>query len=1187
MVYADGSKDLYPAGVNGGRAFLESMTYNSAGGLTHSFYNRARHFAYVKKGEILAVASSAQGIGDGTIWIISPSGMRYSSGNGSVGRIEGAGNMNNRQAELAGPRVGYNPFEIPIDEEGIWMVEFTTPDSTRNNNSIPNIFANDNWEQRADQNIIAAWDVSVRSAGDAEWLAGRVYVNVLNLHMNGGNMANSNRAFFGVNYVLTKDGYYYKVDGNGSIGLKFTYFVNNSGVLNANSTPTYKSSTRGYNARMHDPNSSDIGNEFVTHKIFFTIPNEDLPKVGYSRLGNTWLLNEIQIAKVTNVRIGSSEGTLKHINTKGSVISFETNYAGRYKLTVKSKSTAVDFAPFEIIVQAKVGTNEFVWKGVDGNNNLVPVGNYDIQVSIASVEGEVHFPYFDTEINPNGLRLERYDRVNAIYAPAILYWDDSDIPRGGIPAEHSNPIVNLNGIPSNINGHRWGTYSVTTGAPANNNLFTGSNSFGNNMAMDTWSYAVQVEEYTEKNIIVEVADLEVVSVVADKDTIELNEFVNYKIVVRNNGPSDVTNGKFEYSLPVGFIIDDLKLQMSDCANIGTNVISNNKMEVSLNIKNGCEVEFLLKTHANNLPNITYGLVLSEAGIVRSKGITDPDATWNDIAALEPKSAKEECSPQGCNNIKSNREVFLLEPFNERGQIAVMKTAKHIDQNKSGFQEEGETIEYIFTVKNIGQVNVRDLIILDTLLSKDTIYINDIVLFSNQQYQITLPYTITAEDVQRGIVRNQAQIIGKNPRNFDVKDISGTAFTNNDITTIDIDKRPLFQLKKAVVNKGTGEDGQFTLGDEIKYRFDVKHEGIIGLSEIKLTDTLLFSLEKRFLSDQLSNQTLSFKFSYTITKADIQKGVVENSAIVEGVDAKYGNLLRDTSGNTYADDDKTITVLAKPPVAHVDSIVMYQSQIVNLKILDNDRKGSSKWDRGKIEIIDAPTMGRLDVDGLNVVFSQYNNFESGDDFFTYRIHDNSRLISDITRVSLTILKTMPIAKDDYYVQYYNSGIKVLPTKNDYVEYTDLDVESISVVKYPLSGTLVYIGNGEFTYTSHKTFSGIDEFTYRIMDKNGNWSELATVKIEVSGILIPNVITPNGDGLNDTFEIIGIYQFESIELQVFDRFKNLMYQNSNYKNNWEVNSSVRDGTYFYLLKMNKKGEKPILKKGSILITREMLN
>lgn len=56
------------------------------------------------------------------------------------------------------------------------------------------------------------------------------------------------------------------------------------------------------------------------------------------------------------------------------------------------------------------------------------MGKYEIEVSIASIEGEVRFPYFDMEINPNGLKLERYDRLTESYESAILYWDDSLIP---------------------------------------------------------------------------------------------------------------------------------------------------------------------------------------------------------------------------------------------------------------------------------------------------------------------------------------------------------------------------------------------------------------------------------------------------------------------------------------------------------------------------------------------------------------------------------------------------------------------------------------------------------------------------------------------------------------------------------------------------------------------------------------
>jgi gliding motility-associated-like protein/uncharacterized repeat protein (TIGR01451 family) len=1184
-IFADGSKNLYPNGVRGGRAFMESVTYQN-GQLTHNYYNHARHFAYLLKDETLAVASSAQGVRGGTIRIISPSGRQYSTGNDMFGKILGSTGLTNRQAELAGPRVGYQPYEIIAQEDGIWMIEFLTPDSTATNNAIPNVEANDNWTQPDNQNVIAAWDISVRNKSDTEWLSGRVFVNVLNLHIHGDNMANINRAYFGVNYVLTKDGYFYKVDGNGSIGLKFTYFVNNSGILNSDNTPSYKSSTGGYNARLHNPNSKDIGNEFVTHKIFYTVPNSDLPQNSYSTLGSTWLLNEVQIPKVSNVNIGSSESTENNINTKGGEISFQTNYAGRYKVIIRSLDDNYHFQPWESIVQGQVGANKFVWPGLDNNGNLLPAGTYVIQVSISSIEGEVHFPYFDMETNPNGLKLERLNRDDGSREPAIIYWDDSDIPRGNNLAEHSNPIVNLEGILSNINGHHWGTYTVSTGN-ANNNLFTGAYSFGNNMAMNTWSYAVQVEELSEKEIVVEVADLEVISLLADKDTIELNERVNYKVKVRNNGPSDVINGRFEYNLPLGFHIENISFENNDCVNISSTNNINNTATLNLDIKNGCETTFIISSFANNVPDETYGHIYAEAGLVRPKGYTDPDATLNNIAELDPKSAREECASNGCNNIKTNAEVFLLEPINERGKIALLKEVRHLDDNGSGFQEVGEILEYKFTIRNIGQVNIDELVILDSLLDPSRVSLSEVVLANDEEYSITIPYIITEEDVSKKYVINRAFVEGKNPRNFDVKDISGTTYTNDDSTKVDIDRLPLVQLKKSVVNRGTGENSQFTIDDTIMYRFEILHQGDIGVQHVQLIDNLLFTSSQSVSSHQIINQTISVDFPYYITNADIIRGFIENSAVVEAKDIKYANLLIDTSGNTFMDNQKTITTLAKPPIAFPDNMEVYQSQNILLDISANDQKRSSGWDNGRIEVIEPPSMGSLTIDGVDVYFTQHNNLESGKDYFTYRIHDNSRLTSEIVRVDIEIIRTIPVTVDDYFIQYYNSKIKINPSLNDYVKHSELDLESISVINQPLNGTLVYLGKGEFSYESNKTFSGVDEFTYRIMDKNGNWSEPATVKIEISGILIPNVITPNGDGLNDVFEIIGTYQFESVELQVFDRFKNLIYQNSNYNNNWEVSSSVRDGTYFYVVKLNKKGERPIIRRGSLLITREMLN
>src|SRR5690606_38573307 len=194
----------------------------------------------------------------------------------------------------------------------------------------------------------------------------------------------------------------------------------------------------------------------------------------------------------------------------------------------------------------------------------------------------------------------------------------------------------------------------------------------------------------------------------------------------------------------------------------------------------------------------------------------------------------------------------------------------------------------------------------------------------------------------------------------------------------------------------------TVNDTIMYRFEIQHQGDIGIRDIKLFDNLLFTSSYIVSPNQISNQTIFVEFPYHITSADISRGYIENSAVVEAKDVKYANLLRDTSGNTFLNNQKTITTLAIPPKANGDYIEVYQSQNALLQILANDQKGSSGWENGRIEIIEQPSMGSLSINGMNIYFTQHNNLESGTDYFTYHIIDNSRLSSEIVRRDIEII-----------------------------------------------------------------------------------------------------------------------------------------------------------------------------------------
>lgn len=77
-----------------------------------------------------------------------------------------------------------------------------------------------------------------------------------------------------------------------------------------------------------------------------------------------------------------------------------------------------------------------------------------------------------------------------------------------------------------------------------------------------------------------------------------------------------------------------------------------------------------------------------------------------------------------------------------------------------------------------------------------------------------------------------------------------------------------------------------------------------------------------------------------------------------------------------------------------------------------------------------------------------------------------------------------------------------------------------------------------------------------------------------INIYNLVSPDDDGINDTFNIEGIEAFEN-ELTIFNRWGSVVYKVDNYKNDWDGVANVKHviqrhkkvpvGTYYYILKL----------------------
>lgn len=69
-----------------------------------------------------------------------------------------------------------------------------------------------------------------------------------------------------------------------------------------------------------------------------------------------------------------------------------------------------------------------------------------------------------------------------------------------------------------------------------------------------------------------------------------------------------------------------------------------------------------------------------------------------------------------------------------------------------------------------------------------------------------------------------------------------------------------------------------------------------------------------------------------------------------------------------------------------------------------------------------------------------------------------------------------------------------------------------------------------------------------------------------LLIPNIITPNGDGDNDTFDVTSIGRYPGSTCQIYNRWGNLVFEDLDYNGTWNADGSP-DGVYYYIVGVNK--------------------
>ncbi len=109
------------------------------------------------------------------------------------------------------------------------------------------------------------------------------------------------------------------------------------------------------------------------------------------------------------------------------------------------------------------------------------------------------------------------------------------------------------------------------------------------------------------------------------------------------------------------------------------------------------------------------------------------------------------------------------------------------------------------------------------------------------------------------------------------------------------------------------------------------------------------------------------------------------------------------------------------------------------------------------------------------------------------------------------------------------------------------------------------NPQHTYANGGTYT----VTLIVANEYGCLDTITKV-IEIQYIVIaPNIITPNGDGINEFLAFKNLQYFNNNKIWIYNRWGTQLYHDADYKNNW-TGKDYSDGTYFYILEIPDKNQ-----------------
>jgi uncharacterized repeat protein (TIGR01451 family)/gliding motility-associated-like protein len=404
-----------------------------------------------------------------------------------------------------------------------------------------------------------------------------------------------------------------------------------------------------------------------------------------------------------------------------------------------------------------------------------------------------------------------------------------------------------------------------------------------------------------------------------------------------------------------------------------------------------------------------------------------------------------------------------------------------------------------------------------------------------------------------------------------------------------------------------------IGEVITYTIKVTNTGDAILTMIEVNDPLTGLQES--ITSLAPGESVSFETTYTVTQEDLDRGSVKNVATVKA---------KTPSDQEIGDEDEvSVGVGANEIIANDDNFgsyfISYGGRIGN--ILDNDLLKGQRPDpadvdfefteldgiigllindNGELSLI--PKVNEIRDYTLKYILREVVNPSNSDDALVF-----FRILNDQAdlRVTKESLQERVFEGDlfDYQIVVSNVGqtdaTNVVLTDNipagvTYQSHTVTANTSGSTVTATVSGNNVsfaipFLGVGKSVTIRIRVKAGAAGRVVNTAVVSSDEDELtpddnrASAETQIEPFRIPNVITPNGDGRNDTFEIQGLGKFVSNRIVIFNRYGDHVLERDNYGNDWDAPGQVA-GTYYYVLVVTDAQGKTSEFKGWIQVIKE---